>query len=49
VQLTAGGLLLVPVALLVEGPPPALDGTLTGQTPARRRPEAVIPIAARSS
>ncbi|GAA2116602.1 EamA family transporter [Actinomadura alba] len=25
-QLTAGGLLLVPVALLVEGPPPALNG-----------------------
>lgn len=25
-QLTAGGLLLAPLALLVEGPPPALDG-----------------------
>src|SRR5262249_28451418 len=29
-QLTAGGLLLVPVALLVEGPPPALDGRAVG-------------------
>jgi probable blue pigment (indigoidine) exporter len=118
-QLTAGGLLLVPVALLVEGSPPALDGhavggylylgvvgtataywlwfrgisrlpatsvsflallsplsaavigwaalgqalaplqvvgmalalggTLAGQTPARRRPEVVTPIATRSS
>jgi probable blue pigment (indigoidine) exporter len=26
-QLTAGGLLLVPVSLLIEGPPPALDGS----------------------
>jgi probable blue pigment (indigoidine) exporter len=26
-QLTAGGLLLVPVALLIEGPPPALGGS----------------------
>jgi probable blue pigment (indigoidine) exporter len=25
-QLTAGGLLLVPVSLLAEGAPPALDG-----------------------
>ncbi|MEV0406105.1 EamA family transporter [Actinoallomurus sp. NPDC050550] len=29
-QLTAGGLLLVPVALLIEGPPPALDGRAVG-------------------
>ncbi|MCO5972740.1 EamA family transporter [Actinoallomurus soli] len=29
-QLTAGGLLLVPVTLLVEGPPPALDGRAVG-------------------
>ncbi|MCO5994206.1 EamA family transporter [Actinoallomurus rhizosphaericola] len=29
-QLTVGGLLLVPVTLLVEGPPPALDGRAVG-------------------
>jgi probable blue pigment (indigoidine) exporter len=29
-QLTAGGLLIVPVALLVEGAPPALDGRAVG-------------------
>ncbi|GAA4636964.1 EamA family transporter [Actinoallomurus vinaceus] len=29
-QLTAGGLLLVPVTLLIEGPPPALDGRAVG-------------------
>ncbi|MCF2130773.1 EamA family transporter [Strepomyces sp. STD 3.1] len=29
-QLTAGGLLLAPVALLVEGTPPALDGAAVG-------------------
>jgi probable blue pigment (indigoidine) exporter len=29
-QLTAGGLLIAPLALLVEGPPPALDGPAVG-------------------
>ncbi|BBC36325.1 putative membrane protein [Streptomyces graminofaciens] len=29
-QLTAGGLLIAPIALLVEGPPPALDGRAIG-------------------
>lgn len=29
-QLTAGGLLIAPLALLVEGPPPALDGRALG-------------------
>ncbi|MET8947946.1 EamA family transporter [Streptomyces sp. NPDC004542] len=29
-QLTAGGLLIAPVALLAEGPPPALDGRALG-------------------
>lgn len=29
-QLTAGGLLIAPVALLVEGAPPALDGRAVG-------------------
>ncbi|MEV5709105.1 EamA family transporter [Actinoallomurus sp. NPDC052274] len=29
-QLTVGGLLLVPVTLLIEGPPPALDGRAVG-------------------
>ncbi|MGW0826262.1 EamA family transporter [Streptomyces sp. NPDC002845] len=29
-QLTAGGLLIAPVALFVEGPPPALDGRAVG-------------------
>jgi probable blue pigment (indigoidine) exporter len=29
-QLTAGGLLIAPLAFLVEGPPPALDGRAVG-------------------